>query len=387
MDLVRIYKFVDPSIISNKVESIKKRILKIDPSSDGIEFNIDKTTSYFYYRNFNKLSKKNSIKDEREARNKAESFFKESNSIIQSQQAFKEDNFPALFDNLNFISANSITDNIKNVEYWKCNFQPYLFSGDNSQKAPVTGAKVSVLIGGDGNIVGLDYYMRPLKGSESRERLKVYKPDANPILSETDIVYKADAGLGLVAPFYAIQGAKKNPDKINGDNNLLAYVGPFIPASKESLSLNNNVPSISDNNLDEAGNESQVPIKEVAVTDSEDDVAPNPNRHILTYYIENVAVQTTYDSKGKARTTVYIEVSWTGFNDTKEHNITEPESDAGAWDYNYIVKIHINGEGDISEGDYIYRYTEATGGDIADKLDKNIFDLENTGSASFSSGK
>src|SRR5258706_5099393 len=164
--------------------------------------------------------------------------------------------------------------------------------------------------------------MRPLKGSESRERLKVYKPDANPILSETDIVYKADAGLGLVAPLYAIQGAKKNPDKINGDNNLLAYVGPFIPASKESLSLNNNVPSISDNNLDEAGNESQVPIKEVAVTDSEDDVAPNPNKHILTYYIGNGAVQTTYDSKCQAMTTVYIGGSLTGVHDTKEHNIT-----------------------------------------------------------------
>jgi hypothetical protein len=386
MDSIRIYKYVDSSVIFNKVESIKKFILKINPSSDKVEFNIDKTTSYFYYRNLNKLSKKNNVKNEKEAKSKAESFFSESNSIIQSQAVFRQDNFPRLFDNLKFVSANTIIDTIKNVEYWKCNFQPYIFSGDGSEKAaPVTGAKVAVFVGGNGNIVGLDYYMRPMPNFSSKERLKIYSPTANPIPDGTDITYKADSKLGLVAPFYVMLGDGK---KLNKSNNLLASIAPFIPAAKESLSLINNVPEISGNNQVTEGIESRTPIKEVSNTPlSEDDLPPNPQRHILTYYIENVAVQTMHDSKGDARTTVYIEVSWTGFNDTKEHDITKPASDSDVWDYNYIIKIYVDGNGKILEGDYVYKFTEATGGDIADKLSNDIFDLQHTGSASFSSGK
>jgi len=222
MDKIKIYRFVDPSVIYQNQALLLGMLGAAQHTHPHMSLYIDHEKGHFVYKNFFIDSLTFNIPDivvpqsEAEAKKVATEFMIKANAIVTENPNFKNKKFPRLFTNLKFVSAVSIGDpRYPNIRSWEVKFMPFVSPSTYEAPVPVIDAEVVIEVGFKNNIVGLRYFWLPIARSEETDRFAfAYKDQLGNDL-EPSIIYKSESGMNLIAPYLTVY----DPEKLNKIQN------------------------------------------------------------------------------------------------------------------------------------------------------------------------
>lgn len=227
MNTIRIYRFINPSIIFAK-ESLPIKIIcganRNDLNNILVLFN--KQTGHFVYSDntttaYPELKRKYSApQTEQEARKAVEQFIETSNKIRIENDYLKQNKFPNLFANLQFQSALPILDiDNKIIEQWDIKYTPFLSPSYDEPKVPVMNAEVVFSIGIGSILTALKYNWMPIERVEEVKRFQITLKDENGNDQQASIIYMIEPDKNLCAP-YLLAKDDKQLNKLNFKNDF-----------------------------------------------------------------------------------------------------------------------------------------------------------------------
>lgn len=192
---------------------LKKQILMIFSLHKGfrngkIDFVMSDVTAFFIIRNTNRFNstsiKTNAIQSSTDADNYIRTFFAKTNEIFAQQYAKKQISIPYLFPNQLRLYYYSVIKNVtlNTIDRWECEYRLELSPESNEQAVPVTGASVVITICANGDIIGIDYNMRPIESIKRTERFNIFKVNEETIPNDTQLIYLFSSDKNVYAPFY-----------------------------------------------------------------------------------------------------------------------------------------------------------------------------------------
>jgi hypothetical protein len=132
-------------------------------------------------------------------------------------------------------------------DQWRLVYQPHVKPSSYEKPVPVEDMKVTIMIGGAGQVTGMDYAMLALHERNSVSRYYTFLNLS--IAPETPIVYKTISDKNIIAPYYLTPPQPQSQPKPNGsdlvasaDNSVLPLSAfeqnsIYVPACEESVGV------------------------------------------------------------------------------------------------------------------------------------------------------
>jgi len=240
---VTVYKLLEATELASQQGDIFKTLtgMNYNPNaSDGLfSFAMDDTKGFFSLKN--KIIDKADIvpvnvpKTEALAIQKAGELLGEYSAKVSNHPILRN-----LFSGLKASYANSVLhEKGYGIKQWNVHYQLHV-NNDHSSKngsKPVNGMSLTVKIGNHGKLIGMDYYMRPIKENMQSRRYKVNVETQKEIEPETELLYMSSLSQGVIAPFYNTLSYKSAPACVEAENML-----NNPPSGFSSVSENRNQP-------------------------------------------------------------------------------------------------------------------------------------------------
>jgi hypothetical protein len=300
MKKVKTYLSVSPQLIQGYDKYIGASMFSPQLlNNPHISFNVF-DNGHINYRNhyaFNNLQR-TSLATEQQAKEVVSEFITDYRKNIQQCIEWKkvDENFPALFHRyLKHINSSQVFNKKYSVlQYWILNYIAELDSVIDEDSriirtSPLNNENVSFYVGGQGQVIGMDYNHIPLNKIITSELMNVFASTEAP-----NIIYKRNSALNTIAPYYA-----------NEKFELLPASSKSIEPSNNSASAEPSAPVTVKANLFPEISISLIDTAEVLKTDPDTNTVFDSVTHIYSFISLVEEIENKY-STAEQKNTAYM---------------------------------------------------------------------------------